>query len=76
VQHARTRETSNPLDEIYAILGLVDPDFVKQIKINDSDESREKSYWRAYIELGHLLGAEIPGRNRGPCRTTGSEATV
>jgi hypothetical protein len=42
MQYARTRETSNPLDEIYAILGLVDPDFIKQIKINDSDESRKK----------------------------------
>lgn len=57
MQYARTRETSNPLDKIYAILRLVDPELVKQIKIDYSDESRE-NYWRAYIELGHLFLAE------------------
>jgi hypothetical protein len=50
----RTRETSNPLDKVYAVLGLVSPELVKQIKIDYSHGSRE-NYWQLHVRLGHIL---------------------
>jgi hypothetical protein len=59
MQYARTRETSNPLDKVYAVLGLLDPELVKLIKIDYSSRSRE-NYLQLYIRLGHILLAGSP----------------
>lgn len=51
---ARAREASQPVDAVYAVLGLMDADVRKQITVDYSRKNREE-YWNLYVELGHIL---------------------
>jgi hypothetical protein len=53
------RQTTEPVDKVYALLGLVDDDAKKRITVDYSTEARHK-YWKVNIELGKFL-LEEPG---------------
>lgn len=51
---ARSRDTSEPVDKVYAVLGLTDETVRKKIEVDYSQQSR-RNYWKAYVNLGHVL---------------------
>ncbi len=51
---ARSRETTEPIDKVYAVLGLIEEAVRKKIKVDYSQESRQK-YWRVYIDLATVM---------------------
>jgi hypothetical protein len=56
---ARSRNTSEPIDKVYAVLGLTDEAVRKQIKVDYSQESRQ-NFWKAYVNLGAVSLQEDP----------------
>ena len=48
---ARSRDTSESIDKVYAVLGLTDEAVREKIRVDYSQESRQ-NYWRAYVNLG------------------------
>ena len=57
---ARSRDTTEPIDKVYAVLGLIDEAVRKMIKVDYSPESRQ-TYWKIYIDLGTVMLQEDPG---------------
>lgn len=45
---ARSRQASDTLDKVYAVLGLVDEDARNQVRVDYSEEAR-KDLWRVYV---------------------------
>ncbi|KAL8836532.1 MAG: hypothetical protein Q9170_002887 [Blastenia crenularia] len=45
---ARSRQTSEPVDKVYAVLGLVDNDARDQVPVDYSEEAR-KEFWNVYV---------------------------
>ena len=60
MQYARNHKTSDPIDKVYAVLGLLGPEICMQIDVDYSELSR-REYWRTYLRLGHALLSESYG---------------
>ncbi len=50
---------SEPVDKVYAVLGLVDTIHCRHIKVDDSRKNCER-YWNVHIDLGHAVLQERP----------------
>ena len=48
--YARSREASEPIDKVYAMLGLTDESIRKTIIVDYSPESK-REFWKAYVDL-------------------------
>jgi hypothetical protein len=57
---ARIRDTTEPIDKVYAVLGMVDNATRVQIRVDYSDESRQQ-FVRTYTLVGHILMHQLNG---------------
>lgn len=55
----RARGTSEPVDAVYAILGLMESGIRKHIAVDYSQENRTR-YWETYVILGHVMLQQPP----------------
>lgn len=46
---ARSRQASEPMDKVYAVLGLIDEDARGRVRVDYSEKARE-NLWRVYID--------------------------
>jgi hypothetical protein len=59
LNHACQYKTSEAVDKVYAILGLMNSRLRKTIKVDYSPQSR-RQFWKLYIDVGHLVFSELP----------------
>jgi Heterokaryon incompatibility protein (HET) len=51
---SRVQATKDPIDRVYGVLGLLEPEIRQSIHVDYSTESRAQ-YWRAYVQLFRSL---------------------